>query len=100
MGEEYKRWWRNSDSLFVEQPCRCLCFRFSSNYKQKQKRTKLLFSDLHMLPRCPKDWNRRFHTVPKRREAKRIMKRLTKDPELADGICFPTGNRRPHCYYW
>lgn len=46
---------------------------------------------------CPKDWNRPFHTVPKRRKEKHLLHRVLKGE--AEQV-WPLGSRRPHVYYY
>lgn len=47
----------------------------------------------------PSHWVRLYMNVPKRRRSKKLCRDilLGKDPE---GMIFPTGNKKPHVYYW
>ena len=51
------------------------------------------------LGHTPKWWTKLFMTRPKRRENKRVCRRILCG-ENPDGMAFPLGNRKPHDYYW
>lgn len=53
----------------------------------------------HFPDGAPGWWVNMFMNRPKRRENKRLCRRI-KEGECYDALVFPLGNHKPHHYYW
>ncbi len=75
-----------------------------ANYKRKRPGTSPTHgarnSGIYWLSNWPRWWDIIFHTRPRRRREKHMLKAVMSNRFDFDEACFDIANHKPHRYYW